>query len=215
MNRSVAFALNSRLKEFLVAASALSASNLITALHPLNSLTRYSTAANQQSSFTRLFFKRYSSSTKVEMSKIPSSPFGYLSNQKVLDFSQLDQLISESNEKRQKAYDLGSQIKSSLVRCRASLEQTLTEEEVQAIKNNLDTLIQTALKEHSNDNSSKDNTRQANLGNIFGDYIRLQGTCCLFYVYFSRRFYHEANTYFLSSLSTLSSNWKVDPSIIN
>jgi hypothetical protein len=103
-----------------------------------------------------------------------------------LDLSQLDALLTEINDQRQQAYDLGSQIKVALVKCRASREQTtLTKEHRQATQHTLDTLVQQALESDSNDNSSssgttttitasKESIRLGNLGTMFADYIRHQ-----------------------------------------
>jgi hypothetical protein len=121
---------------------------------------------------------------------IPAAPHGYLANPDMfLDLSQLDSLLTENHDQRQQAYDLGSQIKVALVKCRASREQSaLTNEQRQATQHTLDTLVQQALESHSNDNSSsatatvttttaadtREKIRLGNLNTMFADYIRHQ-----------------------------------------
>ncbi|CAJ1946608.1 unnamed protein product [Cylindrotheca closterium] len=120
-------------------------------------------------------------------SKIPSAPFAYLSKdtELFLDLSGLEQVLSESNDQRQQAYDLGNQIKAALLKCRASLEQHQTANKKKELQDSLQALVQQALNfssaSASASDSDKDTTtssgsvvRMGNLNNSLADYLRHQ-----------------------------------------
>lgn len=107
----------------------------------------------------------------------PSLPYCYMSHQKVLDLSQLDEVLSKMKEQRQEAYDLSSKIKSALIVSRASMEQgALIDNQTQQDQRTLLTsLIKEGIEaEKANDCSSenKESPRLGNLGFVFSDYIR-------------------------------------------
>ena len=111
--------------------------------------------------------------------KIPSPPFAYLSaDSEFLDLDSLEQVLNETQEQRQQAYDLGNQIKACLLKCRASLEKHQTPEQQKTLRDQLETLVKQALEFHNvhspdNNNDENNNTdRLGNLTNQFGDYLR-------------------------------------------
>ncbi|KAL3934896.1 MAG: hypothetical protein SGBAC_009476 [Bacillariaceae sp.] len=126
--------------------------------------------------------------------KIPSAPFAYLSkDSQFLDLSSLEQELSQGNEQRQQAYDLGNQIKAALLKCRASLEQHLPPAETQRLSDSLQTLVHEALEfskqqqqqqqsqngsstsdQHNNNKSHHHFIRTGNLSNHFAEYLRHQ-----------------------------------------
>lgn len=105
--------------------------------------------------------------TKLDMSKTPSPPFRYLSEASdgVLDLTALDASILKEETEKQNAYDLGSQIKKAMVKCRASYEIG-RHTEIDECRQRLEDLIAKAFPR------SKKVPRKANLSFVFGDYVR-------------------------------------------
>jgi len=107
-------------------------------------------------------------------SKIPSPPFSYASaNNNFLDLTELNTLITQNDTNRQGAYDLSSKIKSALVHARASFERNLPRDEREVLQTTLEVLIQQALQLQADGSDGKPTqTRLANLGFTFGDYVQ-------------------------------------------
>jgi len=103
----------------------------------------------------------------MSMSQIPSPPFRYLSEASdgVIDLTALDYSIMKEETEKQDAYDLGSQIKKAMIKCRASYEQG-RQNDIEACHQRLEDLIAKALPQ------SKKVPRKANLSFVFGDYVR-------------------------------------------
>eukprot|EP00980_Cylindrotheca_fusiformis_P009797 scaffold2156_cov115-Cylindrotheca_fusiformis.AAC.22 len=126
-------------------------------------------------------------------SRIPAPPHPYLSSTSQeggsLDLSDLDAVLTQSNEQRQQAYDLGNQIKVALVQCRIALENgnsSITSTSTSTSETRLQMLLQQALElVRSSSSSSSDNDddeqenstillRLGNLSNMFAETIRHQ-----------------------------------------
>jgi predicted translin family RNA/ssDNA-binding protein len=105
-------------------------------------------------------------------STLPSPPYSYLSSQhEFLNLTKLDNIIAEHEVSRQEAFNLGAKIKAALLHCRASLEQSISKEEICILQNRLEELVQEALLKDKEQNLNK-TSRLANLSHVFGDYVR-------------------------------------------
>lgn len=108
----------------------------------------------------------------MNMTNIPSPPFSYLSSQQsFLDLTSLDKIITEHEVSRQEAFNLGAKIKAALLHSRASLEQSISKEEISSLQNRLEELVQEALLKDKEQTLNK-TSRLANLSHVFGDYVR-------------------------------------------
>lgn len=115
-------------------------------------------------------------------SKIPATPYAYLSgDSNGCDLSKLNATIANTESAKQKAHEVGSKIKASLVQHRAAIEKNAPIAERKILQKSLDDLAEVALRQHKEyyegNEKGRKSSRLASLSFTLAEYVRQKAYC--------------------------------------
>jgi hypothetical protein len=129
-----------------------------------------------QQQYTPIVRSIHSSSLSMS-SKIPATPYAYLSgDSNGCDLSKLNATIANTESAKQKAHEVGSKIKASLVQHRAAIEKNAPIAERKILQKSLDDLAEVALRQHKEyyegNEKGRKSSRLASLSFTLAEYVR-------------------------------------------